>query len=33
MADADLEVAVREVVTGALAFNGQRCTGGRGDGV
>jgi glyceraldehyde-3-phosphate dehydrogenase (NADP+) len=27
MADADLEVAVREVVTGALSFNGQRCTG------
>ena len=27
MADADLDVAVREVVTGALSFNGQRCTG------
>jgi glyceraldehyde-3-phosphate dehydrogenase (NADP+) len=27
MADADLEIAVREVVTGALSFNGQRCTG------
>jgi glyceraldehyde-3-phosphate dehydrogenase (NADP+) len=25
--DADLEVAVRECVLGALAFNGQRCTG------
>ena len=27
MADADLEIAVREVVTGSLNFNGQRCTG------
>jgi hypothetical protein len=27
MADADLDVAVRQVVTGALSFNGQRCTG------
>ena len=27
MPDADLEVAVRECVTGALSFNGQRCTG------
>jgi acyl-CoA reductase-like NAD-dependent aldehyde dehydrogenase len=27
MADADLDVAVRDVVTGALSFNGQRCTG------
>lgn len=26
MADADLDVAVRELVTGALSFNGQRCT-------
>ena len=26
MADADLDVAVREVVAGALSFNGQRCT-------
>jgi glyceraldehyde-3-phosphate dehydrogenase (NADP+) len=26
MADADLDLAVREVVTGALSFNGQRCT-------
>jgi glyceraldehyde-3-phosphate dehydrogenase (NADP+) len=26
MEDADLDVAVREVVTGALSFNGQRCT-------
>ena len=26
LADADLEVAVRECVTGALSFNGQRCT-------
>jgi glyceraldehyde-3-phosphate dehydrogenase (NADP+) len=27
MPDADLEVAVKESVTGALSFNGQRCTG------
>jgi glyceraldehyde-3-phosphate dehydrogenase (NADP+) len=27
MPDADLEVAVAECVTGALSFNGQRCTG------
>src|SRR6202795_3235613 len=27
MADAVLDVTVREVVTGALSFNGQRCTG------
>jgi glyceraldehyde-3-phosphate dehydrogenase (NADP+) len=27
MPDADLDVAVRECVTGALSFNGQRCTG------
>ena len=27
MEDADLDVTVREVVTGALSFNGQRCTG------
>lgn len=27
MPDADLAVAVRECVTGALSFNGQRCTG------
>lgn len=27
MPDADLNVAVRECVTGALSFNGQRCTG------
>ena len=27
MPDADLSVAVRECVTGALSFNGQRCTG------
>ena len=27
MPDADLDVAVRECVTGALNFNGQRCTG------
>lgn len=27
MADADLDLAVRECVTGALSFNGQRCTG------
>lgn len=27
MADADLDVAVREGVSGALSFNGQRCTG------
>jgi len=27
MADADLDVAVRESVAGALSFNGQRCTG------
>lgn len=26
LADADLEVAVRECVSGALSFNGQRCT-------
>jgi glyceraldehyde-3-phosphate dehydrogenase (NADP+) len=26
LADADLDVAVREAVTGALSFNGQRCT-------
>jgi glyceraldehyde-3-phosphate dehydrogenase (NADP+) len=26
LADADLDLAVREVVTGALSFNGQRCT-------
>jgi glyceraldehyde-3-phosphate dehydrogenase (NADP+) len=26
MADADLDVVVRECVTGALSFNGQRCT-------
>jgi glyceraldehyde-3-phosphate dehydrogenase (NADP+) len=26
LADADLDVAVRECVTGALSFNGQRCT-------
>jgi glyceraldehyde-3-phosphate dehydrogenase (NADP+) len=26
LADADLEVAVRECLTGALSFNGQRCT-------
>jgi glyceraldehyde-3-phosphate dehydrogenase (NADP+) len=26
LADADLEVAVREAVPGALSFNGQRCT-------
>jgi glyceraldehyde-3-phosphate dehydrogenase (NADP+) len=27
MADADLDIAVKECVTGALSFNGQRCTG------
>jgi len=27
MADADLDTAVHEIVTGALSFNGQRCTG------
>jgi glyceraldehyde-3-phosphate dehydrogenase (NADP+) len=27
MPDADLDLAVRECVTGSLAFNGQRCTG------
>jgi glyceraldehyde-3-phosphate dehydrogenase (NADP+) len=27
MADADIDLAVRECVTGSLAFNGQRCTG------
>jgi glyceraldehyde-3-phosphate dehydrogenase (NADP+) len=27
LADADLDLAVRECVTGALTFNGQRCTG------
>lgn len=27
MPDADLDVAVKECVTGALSFNGQRCTG------
>jgi glyceraldehyde-3-phosphate dehydrogenase (NADP+) len=27
MAGADLDLAMREVVTGALSFNGQRCTG------
>ena len=26
LADADLDVAVREAVTGALSFSGQRCT-------
>jgi glyceraldehyde-3-phosphate dehydrogenase (NADP+) len=27
MPDADLDLTIREVVTGALSFNGQRCTG------